>query len=424
MNIIQMQDQVKGMPTEVLVQNLNNPTGAVPAYLLAGELNRREKMQAEYNSKMPEQTVTEQLVAQAIPPTGIQSLPQVTAPMPENMAPMPENSGIATLPAPNVGQNYAGGGIVAFAEGDLVESESFLERGKRLQKEYGLEDMTEEELNRYLGFAIPSAGGMSTKLPDFVNKTGSKVKDFLLGTKGTPAVPAPPSTGTSLMPYNPNAVMPYKPNALATSSGSPAIPGTPGFIQNHPILSGLGGGLAGYGIKELLNAKESTPDVTPEVTKEEPPAAKENTAQSKRDAAAIRRAYLALALGGAETMAGTSPYALVNAGKGFATGLKSYGEGEQEQSKIDAAAAIAYQKAAVDAADFGLDAKAYLELKIKLKESPDHIAAMKAWLETNGKNYKKGDKEYLKYENYLLDSQLVPYLRKSTTVNGSTYTAV
>ena len=50
------------------------------------------------------------------------------------------------------------------------------------------------------------------------------------------------------MTYNPNAVMPYKPNAVVPSGPlvtSPAIPGTPGFIQNHPILSGLGGGLAG-----------------------------------------------------------------------------------------------------------------------------------------------------------------------------------
>ena len=45
MNILQIEDDLKGMPTDVIVQHLQNPTGLIPTYLAAGELNRREKMQ-------------------------------------------------------------------------------------------------------------------------------------------------------------------------------------------------------------------------------------------------------------------------------------------------------------------------------------------------------------------------------------------
>lgn len=102
------------MPTEVIVQNLQNPTGAVPTYLLAGELGRRQKMEAEAAAQMPNNTVTEQLVQESAPQQALgQMAPQAMAPMPVP----PEQSGVANLPAPNVGQNYAGGGIVSFADG-------------------------------------------------------------------------------------------------------------------------------------------------------------------------------------------------------------------------------------------------------------------------------------------------------------------
>lgn len=158
MNIIQLQDRLKGMPTEVIIQNLQNPTGAVPTYLLAGELGRRQKMEAEAAAQMPGDTVTEQLVQESSPQQTLgQMAPQAMAPMPVP----PEQSGVATLPAPNVGQNYAGGGIVSFAEGGRPKSE--LDVGEDLAGDLAVEAALISLLGPAGTFAAPSEMGNSDK---------------------------------------------------------------------------------------------------------------------------------------------------------------------------------------------------------------------------------------------------------------------
>jgi hypothetical protein len=50
--------------------------------------------------------------------------------MPPPMAPSPEaitETGIANLPAPNVGQNYEAGGIVGYTEGGLTIDDTMTE---------------------------------------------------------------------------------------------------------------------------------------------------------------------------------------------------------------------------------------------------------------------------------------------------------
>ena len=131
MNIIQIQDRLKGMPKEAIIQYVQNPTGEVPTYLALGELQRRKTMESKYNAMKPEApSVAEQIVQENMP-TGLASMPTqdvmppqsgVGAPQPQPQ-PTPDmmaSSGIGALPAGNVGQNYAGGGIVAFEEGGSV----------------------------------------------------------------------------------------------------------------------------------------------------------------------------------------------------------------------------------------------------------------------------------------------------------------
>ena len=48
MNIIQVQNRLKGVTDEALVQYINNPTGDVPTYLALGEVGRREDVRKEY----------------------------------------------------------------------------------------------------------------------------------------------------------------------------------------------------------------------------------------------------------------------------------------------------------------------------------------------------------------------------------------
>jgi len=129
MNIIKIQDQLKGVPDNTLVGYVQNPTGQVPTYLALSELQRRKEMRASYQANKPEdKTVAEDLVeeAQPKPQPGIAALPE-GQPMQQAMAPQPEmpvqqmaQGGLADLAMDNQmfnEENFATGGIVAFAKG-------------------------------------------------------------------------------------------------------------------------------------------------------------------------------------------------------------------------------------------------------------------------------------------------------------------
>ena len=130
-NIIQIQDDLKNLPDQVLVNYVQNPTGTMqgiagyaPSYLVLAELQRRTDMRNRYAAQQqPEKTVSDKIVEEATPMQNAQRL----------------MGGVGALPAGNVGENYgegitaetypmpeeppiermAGGGIVAFQRGGL-----------------------------------------------------------------------------------------------------------------------------------------------------------------------------------------------------------------------------------------------------------------------------------------------------------------
>ena len=130
-NIIQIQDDLKNLPDQVLVNYVQNPTGTMqgiagyaPSYLVLAELQRRTDMRNRYAAQQqPEKTVSDKIVEEATPMQNAQRL----------------MGGVGALPAGDVGENYgegitaetypmpeeppvermAGGGIVAFQSGGL-----------------------------------------------------------------------------------------------------------------------------------------------------------------------------------------------------------------------------------------------------------------------------------------------------------------
>jgi hypothetical protein len=132
MNIIKIQDQLKGVPDNTLVGYVQNPTGNVPTYLALSELQRRKEMRSKYQANKPdEKTVAEELVQESEP--GIAALPE-GQPMQQAMQPPPEmpmeqmaQGGLAELDTGDMydENNYADGGIVAFAgrQGSYVQSD-------------------------------------------------------------------------------------------------------------------------------------------------------------------------------------------------------------------------------------------------------------------------------------------------------------
>ena len=131
MNIIQIQDRLKGLPEDALVNYVKNPMGEVPIYLALGEMQRRKDMKARFDASKPEEpSVAEKLVAE----TGIAAMaPQGMMPQGQGVgAPQPQQaidprqmaaSGIAANPVNNVGK-YAEGGIVGYGRGDLVKKKA------------------------------------------------------------------------------------------------------------------------------------------------------------------------------------------------------------------------------------------------------------------------------------------------------------
>ena len=130
MNILEIEDMVKGLPDQALQKEAQRPTGQVPQFLVVSEIQRRSDMRKRFSERQPQGTVKDQIVQQGIaamsPPTpemqaAMMSMPQqqaamagVPAPMPQPMPPeMP-------MQQPPVGM-YDGGAVEMFEGGKTME---------------------------------------------------------------------------------------------------------------------------------------------------------------------------------------------------------------------------------------------------------------------------------------------------------------
>lgn len=84
MNILQMEDIVKGLPDQQLFQEAQAPSGQIPQFLTVSEIQRRTQMRKRYEAQQPqpEGTVAEQIVQQGImglAPQGAQPMQQMAS---------------------------------------------------------------------------------------------------------------------------------------------------------------------------------------------------------------------------------------------------------------------------------------------------------------------------------------------------------
>ena len=145
-NIIQIQDDLKNISDQALVNFVKKPTGQVPSYLALGELKRRKETREKYQGEKAQQktTVAEDLVK----PQGIgsqmtkNSMPQPTAgvgsPQPVNPA-MLASKGIGQL-NPGAVNQMNDGGIVGFKTGEIVQAQQRKNAQRFLGSELGFED--------------------------------------------------------------------------------------------------------------------------------------------------------------------------------------------------------------------------------------------------------------------------------------------
>ena len=135
MNLIQIQEHLKDMPTQAIMGYANGQNPMVPPYLALSEMNRRKSME-QRAAQPPQGSVKEKLEQELMQPQGIAQgmpqMPQMPQGAPQDMPPQappqapPQmaqgmaGGGLTNLPMRSERFSYAPGGIVAFADGDLV----------------------------------------------------------------------------------------------------------------------------------------------------------------------------------------------------------------------------------------------------------------------------------------------------------------
>jgi len=507
MNIIQLQDRLKGMPTEVIIQNLQSPTGAVPTYLLAGELSRRQKMEAEAAAEMPSDTVTEQLVEESMPQQNLGAMaPQSMAPQPVPPEQAMAAPGVAGLPAPNVGQNYAGGGIVSFADGgptvtrrpsDIEDIGTDLgldyglykllgapglfltpnevadatlysdeELAAKLAEQQAIKDVAAEEGLSDTEKALLGAGVVGATASTKTGQQGIKsilgkipgvkkvarIPQILQSLKKQPKAPPKKGPGRPKKTPTPPPSPPKGPLTQATIAGIKAIPKGVGpltsaaktALTRYPVETGLGAlGLNAllnegvlYGTDPVETARQDL-EKTTKAELEQARADRErkeyiakqqaylDDLQAKKDKQKQRELYLALALGGAKTMQGESPYALQNVGAGLETGVSTMSafdiaraDREAELAKAGANLDFEYLKMAQGAEE------KYRDQMIDILDSDDYQAYKRdLQIQVDDEDISQADMA-LNLENYIINRIGTPPSIRQATVGNKQFTQI
>jgi hypothetical protein len=129
MNMLDVQDKLKGLSEQQLVQEMQMPSGSAPQFLVLSEITRRKRMRDSMQQQPDNSTVAQEAVAAAgVPQGGIADMARALAPKTD----MTQNTG-----ATPVQGMYGGGYVQKMAAGDLI-----VRNGKRY---------TEQEDGSYLG---------------------------------------------------------------------------------------------------------------------------------------------------------------------------------------------------------------------------------------------------------------------------------
>ena len=247
-NIIQQENDLQEMSPRSLANYLNNPTGQYNPYLVAGELQRKEAFAQRQMIEAPQETVVDELVAQAMPMGG---MPMGGMPMPRPEEVMVSDTitetGIANLPAPNIGQNYAGGGIVGYEEGGEIEEE--------------IEDYTAMEMLTEMA-----------QEPDLVAEVGGSA---LLKAAGV-ASPYIKGAGLGALFYSPELGSAENPEFLAKMQEQQ------NFAKGGQVPGFFLGGLLNFGAKNVKKIKDVYNKFTKKKT--DKPTKKDTKAKAAKEA--------------------------------------------------------------------------------------------------------------------------------------------
>ena len=386
MNIVKLQNELKGVPDDALIGYVQNPTGQVPTYLALSELQRRKEMRNNYQAAKPEKTVAQGLVDQAQPQPMQQGIAAVAPPQP---APMPQapveppqgmadggevhyaDGGIAGLDTGNMydEQIYAQGGIVAFADGGDTGVQHYAEGGTSKIGDFfrGLGNPAALDIDKQIGAL--QAEKNKIKMDIFGSYTpeqraaqqqrlaaiDAQVSTLSSQRNGSSNALNAPSTppGANVMGSEASAALPTQnplsslatPNAVpgmiksaadTTTGAKPAADVTKPTVEQDPFAA----------LKKTLavgptEKPKSIQDYAGEYKKalgDDPTVqgAKDRLAKMESKAAAdeSKSGWMALAKAGLAMASGTSPRALQNIATGATAGVNDYTEAQDRLEKL------------------------------------------------------------------------------------------
>jgi uncharacterized OsmC-like protein len=327
MNIIQLQNMLRGAPDEALVNYVQNPQGQVPSYLVLSELQRRKDTRAKYQAEQaPETSVAEDLTQPAQPQGGLGML----ADQPQMQE---DDQGVASLPVPDdmyQDQNYAGGGIVAFEDGGGVNYDDG-------SVGYPIGGLVVPVARAGLGAA--KYGGRGLKY----------LKDKLYGPKTLLKQPGAyvDTAAVGAGAYGVNEYLKNQEIEQKKIEANQTLDAD--FKEQMKSLK------EAQRVKEAKEAAEAAKKAAPaeekiksigDYAKElqdyvgtDPNAAAQRERLLKMEERAARREemapYMALTEAGFKTMQGTSPFALTNIGAGAQAGLQSYATAQDKIADLE-----------------------------------------------------------------------------------------
>jgi len=250
MNLVQVQEHLKGMPTQVVMAYANGQNPQVPPYVALGELNRRKQLE-QPQPQVPQGSVKEQieqslsqpqqLPGMAGPGVPVQQPPQpmgLPSQMPQRMAAAPQQQqpaqgmpvqgmaggGLASVPVRKDMFNYAPGGIVAFADedNDQVVKDTEEKKGEKLPSG-GIKYDTERRLptqhgkhaagDEIMRGIASAASGATESVGDFLKRLVNPNAEIAarLGISETKPSAAPEVNIDSLMTPVSNTNLPTQP---------------------------------------------------------------------------------------------------------------------------------------------------------------------------------------------------------------------
>ena len=337
MNIIQIQNDLKNVSDQALINYVQNPTGHVPSFLALGELQRRKDMRADYvKNNPPKSTVAQDLEQQSTPASGLAMLaknPHLGA---------PASQGVANLPTGEMfsEKNFATGGIVAFADNQDqpvssdMPSRTFGNDFSTLSKY--MTNLPSYLIEPFMKLATRTSAKvaydtLTKNYPNMPKNVFTQTDDKTASTIPGANVLGSQASADTLNSLNLGTYIPPSINqkALDDANKSPMVKETNPFdnVSAEHIPIEKVGDLGSYAdeFKKYIGTDPNRAKLEERLTKMDTKAAEEERMAP----------WMALAQAGFGMAAGKSPYALSNIGEGSLAGIKSYGEAKDKLEKLE-----------------------------------------------------------------------------------------